>query len=71
VPEGFADQPVSPEAAFFHTDLGEFLLPYDAVQTATDPDAMLLSFLQSAYEAAARTAAWNRAILERAPGPPT
>ena len=70
-PAGFADQPVGPEAAFFHDHLGEFLLPYDVVQTATDPDAMLLWFLQSTYEAAARTADWDRAALEREPGPPT
>jgi hypothetical protein len=71
VPEGFADQPVGPEAAFFHDHLGEFLLPYDAVRTAADPDATLLLFLQSTYEAAARTADWDRAALEREPGPPT
>jgi hypothetical protein len=71
VPAGFADQSVGPEAAFFHAHLGEFLLPYDAVRTATDPDATLLLFLQSTYEAAAMTADWDRAALEREPGPPT
>jgi hypothetical protein len=70
VPEGFADQSVSPQDAFFHKDLGEFLLPYEAVRTAADPDATLLSFLQSSYEAAARTARWDRAALEREPIPP-
>jgi hypothetical protein len=70
VPEGFANQAVSPEAAFFDADLGEFLLPYHAVRTAADPDAALLSFLQSSYEAAARTARWDRAALEREPIPP-
>lgn len=71
VPERFAEQPVAPAAAFFHKDLGEFLLPYDAVRTAGDPDAVLLSFLQSSYEAVAGTANWDRAALECGPRPPT
>jgi len=67
VPDGFGDQTVAPPAAFFHPELGEFLLPYDAVRTAPDPDATLLAFLHSTYEAAARTADWDRAELEREP----
>ncbi|HEY7946832.1 MAG TPA: DUF5996 family protein [Acidimicrobiales bacterium] len=63
-PEGFGDWPVTPEAAFFDTALGEFVLPYRAVRTADDPDAMLLSFFQSTYEAAAELAHWDRAALE-------
>jgi hypothetical protein len=52
----------------FDTDqLGEFILPCDAVRTAEDPDATLLSFLQSTYEAAANLAGWDRAMLEREP----
>jgi hypothetical protein len=64
VPAGFKESPVRPSAAFFHETLGEFLLPYDAVRTAADPDAALLEFLQSTYEAAARSASWDRAALE-------
>jgi hypothetical protein len=70
VPEGFAEQRVEPDAAFFHEDLGEFLLPYDAVRTAADPDAALRAFLQSSYAAAAETAGWDRAALEREPVAP-
>ena len=70
VPEGFSDYPVEPTAAYFHPGLREFLLPYDAVRTAEDSDATLLSFLQSTYEAAAVTAGWDRARLERDPLPP-
>jgi len=55
---------VQPEAAYFSEALGEFLLPYDAVRTAADPEAALLAFLQSTYEAAAHTAHWDRAALE-------
>ena len=63
-PTGFAAAPVRPEAAFFHERLGEFILPYDAVRTAPAPDAMLLEFLQTTYEAAADGANWDRAALE-------
>ena len=63
-PEGFAAAPVSPAAARFDPALGEFLLPYEAVRTAADPDAALLAFLQSTYEAAADRAGWDRAALE-------
>jgi hypothetical protein len=61
---GFREAKVQPEGAFFSESLGEFLLPYDAVRTAPDPDAALLAFLQSTYEAAAVTAKWDRATLE-------
>jgi hypothetical protein len=63
-PEGFRDTPVQPEAAFFSKELGEFVLPYDAVRTAADPDQTLLAFLQSTYEAAAGAAKWDREALE-------
>ena len=63
-PDGFADWPVVPEAAYFDSDLGEFILPYVAVRTADDPDALLLAFFQSTYEAAAELAQWDRNALE-------
>ena len=63
-PDGFAAWPVVPEAASYDETLGEFVLPYTAVRTADDPDAMLLAFLQSTYEAAAELGAWPRAELE-------
>ena len=68
-PEGFAAARAAPAAASFSTALGEFLLPYDAVRTATSPDETLLEFLQSTYEAAANLAKWPRAALERKLGP--
>ena len=60
--------PVRLAQAFFSKDLGEFILPYDAVRTAPDPDAALMAFLQSTYEAAANAAKWDRAALECAVG---
>ena len=69
-PQGFRTAAVKPEAAFFSEALGEFVLPYDAVRTAADPDAALLAFLQSTYEAAAIAAKWDRDALECAPGRP-
>ena len=67
-PTGFADAAVEPRQAYFDTVLGEFLLPYDTVQTSADPDAVLLGFLQSTYEAAANLAQWDRVSLERPTG---
>jgi len=64
-PEGFQDAPVQPATAFFHQELGEFVLPYDAVRTAENPDQALLSFLQSTYDAAADLAQWNKAALRQ------
>jgi hypothetical protein len=61
---------VLPAAAFFAEAMGEFILPYDAVRTAADPDATLLDFLQSTYEAAATAGKWDRAALECVPGQP-
>jgi hypothetical protein len=68
VPDGFAAAPAAPAAARFDPTLGEFLLPYEAVRAAPDPDAALLAFLQSTYEAAADLAGWDRAALECAEG---
>jgi len=62
VPERFKAQAVQPDGAFFSEPLGEFVLPYDTVLTAADPDAALLAFLQSTYEAAASTANWDRSL---------
>jgi hypothetical protein len=64
-PAGFREWQVAPAAAYYSTDLFEYLLPYEAVRTAPDPDAALLAFLQSTYAAAAESAAWDRQALER------
>jgi hypothetical protein len=58
-PPDFATQPVEPAQAFFSKEMGEFLLPYEAVRLAEDPDAALLHFLRSTYRAAARTGNWD------------
>ena len=68
-PEGFRDARVPP-GAYFDRGLGEFILPYDSVRTAADPDALLLDFLSSTYTAAADGARWDRAALECALGAP-
>jgi hypothetical protein len=69
-PDGFGAAKVRPDAAFFSKELGEFILPYDAVRSATQPDETLLEFLQSTYEAAANAAKWDRDALECALGQP-
>ena len=66
-PEGFDRHPVQPEEAYYHPELREFILPYDAVRTAESPDATLLSFFESTYEAAANLGRWDRSSLEYGP----
>lgn len=64
-PPEFRTARVEPAGARYDDDLGEFVLPYEAVRTAADPDAALLSFFQTTYEAAADSAGWDRDTLER------
>ena len=63
-PAGFAEARVAPEAARYDPQLGEFVLDYDSVRHASDPDRALLAFLQSSYEAAADLGGWDRAALD-------
>jgi len=56
---------VRPDAAFYSSDLREFILPYDEIRRAGSPDDTVLAFLQTTYEAAATLAAWDRNALER------
>jgi Family of unknown function (DUF5996) len=65
-PAGFSAAPVRPVGAYYDQDLGQFILPYDAVRQAPSPDDHLLDFLQNTYAAAADLAHWDRAALERA-----
>jgi hypothetical protein len=64
-PDGYASQPAGPPAAFYSSDFREFVLPYEAVRTSEDPDATLLDFLQTTYEAGASLLHWDRGALER------
>jgi hypothetical protein len=63
-PVGYAAHAVRPQAAYFHTGLGEFVLPYEVVRASANPDETLLDFLQTTYEAAALLAKWDRIALE-------
>ena len=63
-PAGFSSQRVTPDAAFFHETAGEFIVPYDAIREAGDPDRELLGFLETTYAAAARLGSWDRVSLE-------
>jgi len=64
-PPGFEQIHVEPAGAFYHRELGEFILPYRVVRTASDPERALLAFIDSTYTHAADLAAWDRASLER------
>lgn len=65
-PEAFQTYPIQPKEAFYHSQMREFMLPYEVVRQAADPEAMLLTFLQSTYDATANLSNWDRATLERA-----
>jgi hypothetical protein len=64
-PAGFSTAPVRPLSTFYHSELHEFLLPYDEVRRASDPRTALMEFLQSTYEAAANLGHWDRVTVER------
>jgi hypothetical protein len=68
-PAGFRDRSVT-EGAYFDSTLGDFILPYDTVRAAADPEALLLDFLSTTYAAAAESGGWDRAALECAIGAP-
>ena len=64
-PPGYRDRRILPDRASFSDAFGEYVLPYELVRTAADPDTILLEFLQTTYEAAADCAEWDRKALER------
>ena len=63
-PIGYREYSIAPKEAGFNAAFGEFIFPYEAMRQSADPDAALLAFLESTYEAAANCAAWDRARLE-------
>ena len=64
-PEGLGDAQVQPQQAYYDSAMGLFLLLYEDVRNASDPEATLTQFLESTYEAEANLAQWDRAALER------
>jgi len=64
-PNGFKRAAVEPKQVFYSSELNEFILPYDVVRESENPDEVLLSFLQSTYEAAANLGKWDRGALEQ------
>jgi len=69
-PDRFKDHPVAPSQGYWDATLGEFLLPYQAVRSAPNPEADLMQFLQTTYEAAAESGQWDRRRLEADLGQP-
>jgi len=63
-PDGYKTSTPQPDEAYYNTTLGEYILPYSAVQKSADPEQMLLQFLHSTYHAGADLAKWDRKILE-------
>lgn len=63
-PAGYANYPIRPAEGYYHSELREHILPYEAVRRAADPQRMLQDFFQSTYEAGAVLGGWDRAALE-------
>jgi hypothetical protein len=66
-PPGLATRAVRPAEAYYSRELADFILPYEAVRLASAPETAVLEFCQSAYDAAADLARWDRAALDRPP----
>ena len=64
-PAGLKDAHVQPDAAYYHRELSEFILPYEAVRQADEPDAMIRAFIDSTYDRASDLAHWDRNVLDR------
>jgi hypothetical protein len=64
-PAGFREAKVQPSAAYYNTQLGEFILPYEDVRNAADPKAALMQFLEATYDAGADLGGWDRLALEK------
>lgn len=64
-PAGLKKAAVQPEGAYYHQEMGEFILPYDVVRTSSSPDGALTTFVDSTYGQAATLGAWDRRSLER------
>jgi hypothetical protein len=65
-PAGLKEASVAPAASYYHREMGEFVLPYEAIRTAPSPGQEIAAFVDSTYEKAATLAGWDRAALERA-----
>jgi hypothetical protein len=65
-PAGLKEARPRPEAAYYHRELGEFILPYEAVRRSASPEREILAFVDSTYDRAATLAGWDRAALDRA-----
>ncbi len=66
-PNGYREASVRPEGAAWSEELKEFILPYEVVRSAEEPEAALMAFLQSTYDHAADLAGWERGALEWGP----
>ena len=65
-PPGLKAARVQPRGAFYHGELGEFILPYETVRKSDSPEHAIEAFVESTYDQAATLARWNRPVLERA-----
>src|SRR5207237_8200259 len=64
-PDGLKDARIQPDSAYYHREMGEFILPYEAVRSGADPAAAIRQFVDTTYAHAATLGKWDRAALER------
>jgi hypothetical protein len=69
-PDGFDTATLSPPAAHWNTELGEYILDWDDVIAADDPQQTALSFAQSAIRHACLVCGWDPALAASAEGVP-
>jgi hypothetical protein len=62
-PDGYRQAPDLPAGARYHDGLGRFILPYETMRGAADPDALLLEFLEATFEHALDSGGWDREAL--------
>ena len=64
-PGGLKDARVQPSDAYYHREMGEFILPYASVRASTNPESAIRAFVESTYDQAASLGSWDRALLAR------
>ena len=69
-PEGFGDGAIEPEAARWDGELGEYVLDWDDVVAAADPQALALRFLRSAFAHACTVCRWDPGLAASAESDP-
>jgi len=69
-PESFADGQLSPTAARWEPELGEFVLDWEDIRESPDPHAQAIEFAHSAFVHACDVCEWDPVLARSAEGEP-